>query len=64
MAGQYESNRRGERVEFLLELDVIWVAEVVKRGNTAVLVEVRHDLNQSSELLRIEQVREMAIFNW
>ena len=64
MAGQYESNRRGARVEFLLELDVIWVAEVVKRGNAAVLVEVRHDRHQSSELLRIEQVRGIAIFNW
>ena len=51
-------------IEFLLELDVIWVAEVVKRGNAAVLVEVRHDRHQSSELLRIEQVRGIAIFNW
>ena len=63
MAWQHESNCRGEFVEFLFELYVIRVAEVVKRGNAAVLVEVRHDRHQSSELLRIEQVREIAIFN-
>ena len=43
MAWQHESNCRGEFVEFLLELYVIRVAEVVKRGNAAVLVEIRHD---------------------